>query len=91
MHDYHLLDNPWADKDKVGVMTGTTSSEMVNMTSAERVYTVSSEPSVAPDNLRTLCEVRESTDWPNWERSSACARAPAVHMMGSIALGQIFT
>ena len=82
MHDYHLLDNPWADKDKVGVMTGTTSSEMVNMTSAERVYTVSSEPSVAPDNLRTLCEVQESTDWPNWEKAVE-AKLDQLHKMGT--------
>jgi len=33
-----------------------TSSEMANMTSAERVYAASSEPSVAPDNPRTLHE-----------------------------------
>jgi len=37
------------------------------MTSAERVYAASSEPSIAPDNPRTLREARESPDWPDWE------------------------
>jgi len=66
-HDYCLLNDPWADKDEMGTMTDTTSSEMANMTSAERVYATSSEPSIAPDNPRTLCEAREPPDWPDWE------------------------
>ena len=53
-HDYHLLDDPWADEDEAGVTTSVTSSKMANMTSTERVYAMSSEPSVRPDNLRTL-------------------------------------
>ena len=30
------------------------------MTSSERVYATSSGPNVVPDNLKSLCEVRES-------------------------------
>ena len=51
IHDYRLLDDPWADEpDEM--------SEAVNITSAERVYAMSSELSVAPDNPKTLKEAR---------------------------------
>ena len=53
-HDYCLLNDPWADNNEMSVATGTISSEMVNMTSAERVYAASSEPNVAPDNPKNL-------------------------------------
>jgi len=59
-----------------------TSSEMANMTSAERVYAMSSEPSVAPDNLRTLREVQESPDWLNWEKAMK-AELDQLHKMGT--------
>ena len=50
-HDYHLLDNPWVDEpDEM--------SETANMTSAERVYAMSSEPSITPDNPKTLNEAQ---------------------------------
>ena len=53
-HDYCLLDDPWADDDKMSMATGMISSEMANMTSTERVYAMSSEPNVAPDNPKNL-------------------------------------
>jgi len=68
MHDYHLLDDPWADEDSMGETTGMI-HEMANMTSAERVYTVSSELNVTPDNSKNLREVQESPDWLNWEKA----------------------
>ena len=55
-HDYCLLDNPWADDDKTSETTGTISSKVENMTSAERVYAASSEPNIAPDNPKNLRE-----------------------------------
>ena len=54
MHNYRLLDDPWADDNETSVVTGTISSEMVNMTSTERVYAASSEPNVVPDNPKNL-------------------------------------
>ena len=77
-HDYRLLDNPWADKDGAG----TTSSEMVNMTSAKRVYATSNEPSVAPDNPKDLHQARESSDWPDWEKAVR-AELDQLHKMGT--------
>jgi len=81
-HDYRLLNDPWADKDKTGAMTDTTSSKMVNMTSTERVYAASSEPSIAPDNPRTLHEARESPDWPDWE-TAVQAKLDQLQKMGT--------
>ena len=69
MHDYCLLDDPWADNGNTSMVTGTIPSEMVRMTFAERVYTASSELNIAPDNPRSLCEVRASPDWLNWEKA----------------------
>ena len=69
MHDYRLLNDPWADDDKTSEMTGTISSKVENMTSAERVYAASSEPNIAPDNPKNLREARGSPDWPNWEKA----------------------
>ncbi|KIM50051.1 hypothetical protein SCLCIDRAFT_34723 [Scleroderma citrinum Foug A] len=66
-HNYHLLNDPWADNDETSMTTGMTSGEMVQMTSAERVYAASSGPNIMPDNLKSLHEVQESPDWPNWE------------------------
>ena len=66
-HNYHLLDNPWADDDEMNMVTGMTSGEMARMTSAERVYVTSSGPNVMPDNPKSLHEAQESPDWPNWE------------------------
>ena len=54
MHDYRLLDDPWADDDKTSMATGMISSKMVNMTSTERVYAASSEPNIVPDNPKNL-------------------------------------
>ena len=66
-HNYHLLDNPWADNNEMSVVTGMTSGKMAWMTSTERVYAMSSGPNIMPDNPKNLREVWESPDWPNWE------------------------
>ena len=82
MHDYRLLDDPWADDDETSMTTGTISSEMANMTSTERVYAASSEPNVAPDNPKNLREARDSPDWPNWEKAIK-AELDQLHKMGT--------
>ena len=82
MHDYRLLNDPWADNDETSMATGMISSEMANMTSAERVYATSSEPNVAPDNPKNLREVRDSPDWPNWEKAVK-AELDQLHKMGT--------
>ena len=81
-HDYHLLDDPWADRDETGVMTGMIFSEMANMTSAERVYATSSEPIVTPDNPKNLSEAWQSLDWPDWEKAIQ-AKLDQLHKMGT--------
>ena len=82
MHDYRLLNNPWADDDKTGETTGTTSSKMARMTSTERVYATSSELNVMPDNPRSLHKARDSPDWPNWEKAMK-AKLDQLHKMGT--------
>ena len=76
MHNYCLLDDPWADG------ADTTSGKMANMTSAERVYTVSNKPSVTPDNPKDLHQARESSDWPDWEKAVQ-AELDQLHKMGT--------
>ena len=62
IHDYHLLDDPWADEPNE-------MSKMVSMTSTERIYAASSKPNTTPDNPKTLKEARQSLDWPDWEKA----------------------
>ena len=75
-HDYRLLDDPWADG------AGTTSGEIANMTSAERVYAASNKPSATPDNPKDLRQARESSDWPDWEKAIQ-AKLDQLHKMGT--------
>ena len=74
-HDYHLLDDPWADEPE-------TSEREASKTSAERVYATSSEHNVAPDNPKTLSEARRSSDWPDWEKAVQ-AELDQLHKMGT--------
>ena len=57
--NYRYLDNPFPDEE----------SEETYLTSAEIIYATFSETPLASEDLKTLQEAKNSSEWPEWEKA----------------------